>query len=55
MSERQEHKRRMNAKIQWIRDFEKWMSEEPPIIRLFAWRKWKKRKPDYNTYLKEFN
>ena len=45
MSERQEHKKRYNQKLEYIAKFEKWLDKEPPIINFFAWRKWKKQRP----------
>ena len=47
MSERQEKKRRYNARLEYISHFEKWLESEPPMIRIFAWRKWKKNRPTY--------
>lgn len=46
MSERQEKKRRYNQKLEWIAAFEKWLASEPPIWKLFSWRRWKKNKPE---------
>jgi hypothetical protein len=45
MSERQEHKKSYNQKLEYIARFEKWLEKEPPIIRYIAWRKWKKERP----------
>lgn len=45
MSESKEHKKRYNQKLEYIAKFEKWLDKEPPIIRFFAWHKWKKRRP----------
>lgn len=45
MSESREHKRRYNQRLQYIAAFEKWLAEEPPMIRFFAWRRWKHRRP----------
>lgn len=45
MSERQEHKRRYNLRLQYIAEFNKWLDREPPRYRLFAWRKWKAERP----------
>ena len=53
MSEKQEHRKRLNAKVEWIRAFEKWLHEEPSMVRVFKWRKWKKAKPNYEDFLKE--
>ncbi len=51
MSERQEHKKRFNAKVAWCRAFEEWLRNEPSMFRIFAWRKWKKQKPNVEDYL----
>ena len=45
MSERQEHKKRYNQRLQYIAEFGKWLDAEPPMVRIFAWRRWKKRRP----------
>lgn len=49
MSERQEHKRRYNRKLEFIAHFEKWIENEPQMIRIFAWRKWKNSRPVYHA------
>lgn len=51
MSERQEKKRRYNARLEYISHFDKWLESEPPMIRIFAWRKWKKNRPIYKEEL----
>jgi hypothetical protein len=43
MSERREKKKRYNQKLEYIAEFEKWLQKEPPMIRVFAWHKWKKQ------------
>lgn len=45
MSERQEHKRRYNQRLEYIAHFGKWLESEPPMWRVFAWRRWKKARP----------
>lgn len=45
MSERQEHKKRYNQKLEYIAKYEKWLDKEPPIINFIAWHKWKKQRP----------
>lgn len=45
MSESREHKRRYNQRLKYIADFEKWLASEPPMIRFFAWHRWKRRRP----------
>lgn len=53
MSEKQEHKKRFNAKVRWVREFEKWLASEPSMLRIFAWHKWKKAKPNLEDFIKE--
>jgi len=45
MSERQEHKRRYNLRLQYIAEFQKWLDREPHMLRVFAWRRWKMERP----------
>ena len=45
MSERQEKKKRYNLRLMWIADFDKWLNKEPPMWRVFAWRRWKRARP----------
>ena len=45
MSERREKKRRYNLRLMRIADFDKWLNREPPMWRLFAWRRWKRERP----------
>lgn len=45
MSERQEKKKRYNQRLMWIATFDKWLYCEPPIWRVFAWRRWKNKRP----------
>ena len=45
MNGRKEHKRRYNRKLEFIADFEKWLTEEPPMILFWKWCRWKRRKP----------
>ena len=45
MSEKQERKRRYNLKLEFIAAFERWISEEPPIILFWRWKKWKNSRP----------
>lgn len=33
MSERQEKKRRYNQNLEYIADFNRWLNEEPPLLR----------------------
>lgn len=45
MSERQEKKKRYNLRLMWIADFDMWLSSEPPMWRVFAWRRQKAMRP----------
>jgi len=52
MSERQEHKRRYNQRLEYIANFEKWLATEPPMYRVFKWKKWKNIRPQW-AYVEE--
>lgn len=45
MSERREHKNRYNQKLEYIARFYNWLDDEPSMIHIFRWRKWKKARP----------
>lgn len=45
MNQKQEKRRRLNARIDHIEAFAQWLMEEPPLWRIFSWRAWKKRRP----------
>ena len=45
MSERQEHKRRYNLRLEYIAHFDKWLNAEPSMVRIFKWKKWKSARP----------
>lgn len=45
MSEKQEKRKRLNQKLQYIFAFERWLAFEPPIILFWKWRKWKAARP----------
>ena len=45
MNEKQEKKRRYNQKLEYIADFNRWLNEEPPILRFISWHRWKKSRP----------
>ena len=45
MSERQEHKKRYNLRLQYIAEFGKWLDAEPPLWRVSRWRRWKSMRP----------
>ena len=50
MSERQEKKRRYNQRLEYIVEFEKWLSAEPSLLRFFRWRKWKRGRPVWQDW-----
>lgn len=45
MSERQEHRKRLNARIAYAAAIERWAKNQPPRIRFFAVRRWLKEMP----------
>lgn len=45
MSERQEHRQRLNARIAYAAAIERWAKNQPPRIRFFAVRRWLKEMP----------
>lgn len=47
MSERQEKKRRYNARLEFIVRFNAWLESEPPMILFWRWRKWKDARPSW--------
>ena len=47
MSERQEHKKRYNLRLQYIAEFGKWQDREPPMWKIFAWHRWKAERPKW--------
>lgn len=52
MSQKREHKRRYNLRLEFIASFEEWLASEPPIILFWRWRKWKDSRPlmkDFDT------
>ena len=51
MSEKREKKRRYNQNLEYIADFNRWLNEEPPILRFVSWHNWKK--PDQKGELNE--
>ncbi len=53
MSEKQEHKRRYNLRLQYIAEFEKWLKEEPPVVLFWKWRSWKRRRPVWEEIKQE--
>lgn len=52
MSEKQMHRQRWHAKLQYAHAYDKWLAEEPPFWRLISRAKWKKRRPVYEEFVK---
>lgn len=50
MSARREHRERLNQKIKYIEKFDMWLLAEPPMFRIFAWRKWWRSRPEFNGF-----
>lgn len=49
MSEKREHKRRYNLRLEYIARFEKWLKEEPPMWMFLKWNKWRNSRPVMNS------
>lgn len=47
MNAKQEKRRRINARIDYIEAFALWMMQEPPMWHIFSWHAWKKRRPRF--------
>lgn len=45
MSEKQEHRKRLNERLAYAAAFERWLQEEPPRMFLWHWHRWKRRRP----------
>lgn len=45
MSEKQEHRKRLNARIAYASAIERWAQRCPAVIRFFAIRRWLKEMP----------
>lgn len=52
MSEKQEHRKRWQAKVRYAHDFDKWLRSEPPMLMIFSWLRWKKERPVLEEYAK---
>lgn len=50
MSESREHKRRLNARREYITKFNRWLAAEPPMLLFWRWRRWKNQRPEYESY-----
>ena len=47
MSEKQEKRKRLNARIDYIEAFALWMQREPAMWRIFSWHRWKRNRPHF--------
>lgn len=45
MSEKREHRQRLNARIAYAAAIERWAKNQPPRIQFFAVRRWLKEMP----------
>lgn len=53
MNQKQEKRRRLNARIDHIEAFAQWLRTEPPMWRIFSWHSWKKRRPVFREVQNE--
>lgn len=56
MSEKQEKRKRLNEKMEYIAEFDAWLRKEPPRWRIIQWARWKKSRlvlEDLARFLKE--
>ena len=51
MNEKKERRKRYNEKLQYIAEMEKWFREEPKMINIIKWHKWKIRRPKSIKYV----
>lgn len=51
MSEKQAKRRRYAAKIKFVRLYESWLSQEPPLWQLIRWHRWAKIRPSWKGRL----
>lgn len=50
MSERNEHRKRLNSRIEYAAAIERWAAKCPPVVKFWAIKKWLKvmpRKEDF--------
>lgn len=50
MSESREHKRRYNARLEYIASWEKWLKSEPPMWQFWRWHQWRRNRPEFRTF-----
>ena len=48
MSEKQEHRKRMYFKLEYLYRLEKWLKDEPKVWRIRARIRWRKARPIYD-------
>lgn len=53
MSERQEHRQRLNARISYAAAIEQWAKNKPSRIRFFAVKRWMKEMPRRENFYNE--
>mgnify|MGYP007061822023 FL=1 len=53
MSERQQHRQRLNARIAYAAAIERWAKNQPLRIRFFAVRRWLKEMPRKEDFYNE--
>lgn len=49
MSEKNQKYRRSIERLMYVQAFHAWLMEEPPMWRIFAWRRWLARRPRYKA------
>ena len=49
MSEKQEHRKRMYLKLEYLYRLEKWLKDEPKVWRIRARLRWMKSRPIYDS------
>lgn len=47
MNQKQEKRRRLNARLDHIEAFALWLQQEPPMWRIISWHAWKHRRPRF--------
>lgn len=48
MSEKQEHRRRIGLRLEYLARLEKWLDAEPKVWRIRARLRWRKERPIYD-------
>lgn len=55
MSERREHRRRYNKRLEFIAKFESWLKCEPPTLLFWKWKRWLKERPTFEEIYNEID